>query len=115
MVAGNIRTATPTCTAFVFMFKQTLHTKTTRFVSISDKYLTTYGLDEQRNARRSSCEMPTFVFNNKFHDNPFCGIRVLLFTHLPHFHHHNSLSFLKVILKTRRLLLETPFSCLANG
>jgi len=39
-------------------------------VSTSDKYLTGCGPDEQRNACRTSFEMPAFFFNIRFHDNP---------------------------------------------
>jgi hypothetical protein len=45
--------------------------------------------------------MSTFVFNIKFHDNSFGGIRVLLITHMPYFNHHRP-----------HLLLERPFGSL---
>jgi len=32
--------------------------------------LTDCGQDEQRSACRTSCEMPAFIFNIRFHDNP---------------------------------------------
>lgn len=38
-----------------------------------------------------------------------------LFIYVPHFNHHNSLPFLKVILKKLHLLLNIPFGCLATG
>ena len=110
VVAGKIRTANPLRIVFAFMFKQTLNMETVRFVSTSDKCLTSYVRDEQRNGCRwSSCEMSNLVFNIKFHDNPFRGIRVILFIRTPHF------SFLKVILKKSHLLLESPCGCLATG
>ena len=59
--------------------------ETVRFVFTSDKYLASYDRDEQRIASRSSYEISTFVFNIRFHDNPFRGIGVLLFTHMPRF------------------------------
>jgi len=57
--------------------------------------------------------MPDFVFNIRFHDNPR-DVGVFLFTYLPHFNHHNSLPFLKVILKKLHLLIKMPFGWLAT-
>ena len=37
------------CNAFVLIFNQTLSMQTARLVSTSDKYLTSYGRDEQTN------------------------------------------------------------------
>jgi hypothetical protein len=37
-----------------------------------------------------------------------------LFTYLPHFNRHNSLPFLRVILKKLHLLLKMPFGWLAT-
>jgi len=61
--------------------------------STSDKYLTRYGRNEQRNACGSSCEITTFVFNTKFHGNSLRGINFLILTHMRHFNHNNSLYF----------------------
>jgi hypothetical protein len=42
-----IRIANPLRIAFVFMCKQTLNMETARFIFTSNKYLTSYGRDEQ--------------------------------------------------------------------
>jgi len=89
--------------------------QTRRFVSTSNKHLTSYGWDEQRNECRSSRKVSTVVFNIKFHDNLFITVTFFFHTHMPRFNHHRSFSFLKVIMKKPHLPLETPLGCLAIG
>jgi hypothetical protein len=112
-VAGRSRTAHLLLIAFVFIFKQSVNMETVHFVSICDKYLTSYGRDQQRRASlRAKCIF--FAFNIPY----FMIIRsdmfeYPLFTRMFNFNHHNSLSCLKTILRKRHLFFETSFGCLA--
>lgn len=99
------------CLHVYVIYKQTLNMESVHCVSTSDKYLAGCGQDEQRN---TSCEMPAFVFNIRFHDNPRDGV-FFLFTYMPHLNHHSSLPFLKVFLKKLHLLLKMSFGCLTTG
>jgi len=113
---GRSRTAHLLLIAFVFIFKQTLNVETVSFDSVFHKYLTSYGWDQQRHANRSSCDKYILCFQYiSFNDNPLRHVRVLLFTLMSNFNHHNSLSCLKAVLRKWRLLFETPFCCLTIG
>jgi len=72
VVAKKIRTANPLCIAFMFMFKQALNMEKVRFIFTYDKYLTSYGRDEQK--MHVGLRENDFVFNTKYHVILFRGM-----------------------------------------
>jgi hypothetical protein len=94
VVAGKIRTANPLRIAFVFVLKQTLNMETVHFVSTSDKYLKTYGGDEQTThvGLRVKCLLACPISNFMTIHSEVFGSSI--YTRAS-FHRHNTLSFLK--------------------
>lgn len=111
-VAGRSRTARLLLIALVLLSSRLWTWR--QYASFPSSINTSCGWDQQRRASRSSFEMYICCFQYiKFHDNPFRHVRVLLFTRMFNFNHHNSLTCLKAILRKRHLFFETPFGCLS--